>query len=116
MNDTIHVIDTSHNSHASHKSHAFSANDGIDGKNGNHEETNRNRSPASTRFMIPINPIIPSSLLTNDGIHGKNGNHDEDQPSLFWFLISVVQPSLGHAFAQAALFEEFFFQRLHLLI
>ena len=45
-----------------------------------------------------------------------NGNHDASHRSLLWFLVSVVQPGLGHAFAQAALFEEFFFQRLHLLI
>ena len=50
-------------------------------------------------FILPMNPILPTAL---DFLASR-------------LLIAIVQPGFGHPLAQAALFDEFFLQRLQLL-
>lgn len=64
---------------------------------------------------FPFFPSIPSVVERHE-VDRNDLNHVEHHRSLFWSLVAVVQPGLGHPFAQAAVFNEFFFQRLQLLI
>jgi hypothetical protein len=52
------------------------------------------------------------------GIEGKHGMLASflPWPLSLGLLIAIVQPGFGHPLAQAALFDEFFLQRLQLLI
>lgn len=64
------------------------------------------------RRMIPLLPIIPMTLVDDMG----KLEIIMLTRLLFRALVAVVQAGFGHAFSKASLFDEFFLQRLQLLI
>jgi len=64
---------------------------------------------------LPVGDQVVGALrifVAGDVGQADIGHH----ASIVWSLIAVVQPGLGHSFAQAALFDELFLQCLQLLI